>query len=288
MAQACLSVLLRSDHSVEGKSVRNSSPLAQYASEHWVTHAQFRNVSSHLRTAMEWLFNPDKPHFASWLQLHDIDTFMVAPVFSVSSTLSKSSDAAPLYYAALCGFQDLVEHLIVKCPQHVNANGGFYETPAVAALAGRHFELARLLHRHGSSVDPPGYAGQSPLFSASSYGDLEMVRLLLEHGADVNSRNVYDTTPLVRASYVAHPQTPNIVRLLLENGANPNARCSDGTTPLHAASRCGSPEVVRLLLEYGVDVEAKDVERRSPFQVALQNGRHDVMDLLLGHGAKGI
>jgi len=288
MAQACLSVLLRSDHSAEGNGVRNSSPLAQYASEHWVTHAQFQNVSSHLRTAMECLFDPDKPYFASWIQLHDIDTFIVTPVFSAFSSLSKS-DATPLYYAALCGFQDLVEHLIVKCPQHVNANRGYYETPAVAALGGRHFELARLLHPHGSSVDPPGREGQqSPLFSASTYGDLEMVRVLLKHGADVNSRNCYDTTPLVTASYRTHPQTLNVVRFLLENGADPNARCSDGTTPLHAASRCGSHDVARLLLEYGVDVEAKDVNGKSPFQVALANGRHDVMELLLGHGAKGI
>ena len=287
MAQACLSVLLRSDHSVEGNSARNNSPLAQYASEHWVTHAQFQKVSSHLGTAMGCLFDPDEPYFASWLQLHDIDDIIVAPVFSVFSSLSKS-EATPLYYAALCGFQDLVEHLIAKCPQHVNASGGYYETPAVAALAGRHFELARLLHRHGSSVDPPGSVGQSPLFSASSYGDLEMVRVLLEYGADVNSRNVYDTTPLVRASYETHPQTLNVVRLLLENGANPNARCSDGTTPLHAASRYGSPEVARLLLKYDVDLEAKDVAGRSPFRVALDNGRHDIMELLLGHGAKGI
>jgi hypothetical protein len=38
--------------------------------------------------------------------------------------------------------------LIVKYPQHVDNLGGYYVTPAVAALAGRYFQLAQLLHRN--------------------------------------------------------------------------------------------------------------------------------------------
>jgi hypothetical protein len=43
----------------------------------------------------------------------------------------------PLYYAALCGFQDLVEHLVVKYPQHVNTASGCYASPLVAAKQSR-------------------------------------------------------------------------------------------------------------------------------------------------------
>src|ERR1019366_8102050 len=57
LAQACMGVLLRSDDRVEQTGVRNSSPLARYAAEHWVTHAQDRTVSSRLRKAMEYLFD---------------------------------------------------------------------------------------------------------------------------------------------------------------------------------------------------------------------------------------
>jgi len=140
------------------------------------------------------------------------------------------SDAAPLYYAALCGFQSLVERLIVKYPHLVNARGGSYLTPAVAALAGRHFELARLLHHHGSSLDPPGMGERSPLSSAAYQGDFEMVQVLLGCKADVNSWNLFGTNPLIAASYHTHPRTFDIVRLLLENSASPNARSKDGTT----------------------------------------------------------
>jgi hypothetical protein len=77
---------------------------------------------------MEYLFDLDKPYFVAWLQLHDID----ANTFLQFSHSSKSG-ATPLYYAALCGFQDLVEYLIVDYPNQVNARGGYLLTPLVAA-----------------------------------------------------------------------------------------------------------------------------------------------------------
>ena len=46
LAQACLSVLLRSDDPVDESGVGNGSPLAEYAAEHWTTHAQAGRVSS--------------------------------------------------------------------------------------------------------------------------------------------------------------------------------------------------------------------------------------------------
>jgi len=68
-----------------------------------------------LQKAMEYLFDLDKPHFATWLELHDIDIKPDTDIGSSSlSFLAASSrpHASPLYYAALCGFQDLVERLV--------------------------------------------------------------------------------------------------------------------------------------------------------------------------------
>ncbi|KAI0290289.1 hypothetical protein BC826DRAFT_1176909 [Russula brevipes] len=129
LAQACLSILLPSAECAEDdedKRIERGFPLVRYAAEHWVSHAQFRGVSTHLRKAMECLFDLDQPHFSAWLQLHDIDTYP-----STDSTLfwfaALSKPAAPpLYYAALCGFLELAKHLIVKYPRHVNARGGRY------------------------------------------------------------------------------------------------------------------------------------------------------------------
>ena len=127
LAQACMGVLLQADDHVEENGIRKSSPLAGYAALYWETHAQFKRVTSFLQKAMEELFDLDKPYFAAWLQLCDID-FPLTEQSLLSSlcqfAVSQKFSATPLYYAALCGFKDLVEHLIVKYPQDVNTRGG--------------------------------------------------------------------------------------------------------------------------------------------------------------------
>jgi len=292
MAQACLGVLLRLGDGVEENGPGNGSPLASYAARHWVAHAQFQNVSSRVQIAMERLFDQDKPHFVAWRRLYDFDghphpTLYSSPPFRLfASVISRKSDATPLYYASLCGFQDLAEHLIAKYPHQVETDGGYYRTPALAALARKHFKLARLLHGNGSSVDLPGLGRQTPLYSAAHHGDLEMVQVLLDYKADVNSRNESGSTPLITASWEAHPQTLHVIRVLLENGANPNVWYDDGTTPLYAASSRGGLEVVRLLLKYGAEVEPKNDKGKIPIQIASENGHHEVTKLLFDHGAR--
>src|SRR5258707_7330426 len=56
LAKACLGVLLRLDESVDKWNIKNKFPLARYAAEHWVDHARFENVSSHIRGGMKLLF----------------------------------------------------------------------------------------------------------------------------------------------------------------------------------------------------------------------------------------
>ena len=289
MAHACLGVLLRLDDGIEENVPENSSPLARYGAQHWVAHAQFQNVSSRVQIAMKQLFDPDKPYFGTWLGLYNVDQYPKPSPFSLFSSYQKSpGTGTPLYYASLCGFTDLVEHLIAKYPHQAKTNGGYHRTPAVAALAGRHIKLARLLHHNGSSVDISGLGGQTPLYSAAHHGDLEMVEVLLGYKAEVNSRNQSGNTPLITASHQAHPQTLHVVRSLLENGANPNVQGDCDRTPLHFASSYGRIEVVRLLLKYGADIDPENEEGRTPFQVASEEGHHEVAKLLLDHGARRI
>ena len=305
LAQACVSVLLQPDNGVkESSAVEKKSPLAEYAAEHWVTHAQFKRVSSFLRKAMECLFDLDMPYFAAWVQLYDIDT---QPVKGSSSlhwfAVYSKSDATPLYLAALCGFQDLVEHLIVKYPHQVNAIGGCYVTPLVAALAGRHFQTAELLHQNGAHVNVHSKNGETALCSAAWYGDLEMVQLLLNLEADVNDRGFDNWTPIYNASrgpssWASHgsynnPQLlPDVARLLLERGADVNARIEhrsdgnpEGNTPLHTAADRGRVEVAHVLLDCGANVGAEDKTGRTPLHVAAKHREVETVRLLLEHGA---
>ena len=292
LAQVCTSILLLPEDRAEENDGRKSSNLARYAAQHWATHVKVENVSSFLREAMEHLFDLDKPYFAAWLQLHDLEL----PPDEGSSSLywfavSTKSGITPLYYAALCGFRDLVECLIFKYPQHVNSSGGYYATPLVAALAGRHFQTAKLLYLNGAHVNLRGYYGATPLHSAAWYGDLEMVRVLLDYAADVNAMNQDDWTPIHYASEGSlFPATtaqllPDVARLLLEHGADANARNNRGLTPLHFAAANGRVEVVRVLLEHGADVNAVGVEGRTPLHFGVDYGRVKVVRVLLEHGA---
>ena len=277
LAQACLSVLLQLDDDDEPGDVEKIGPLAKYSAQYWVRHAQFEDVVSCIK-GMEYLFDLDKSYFTAWRQLYDID---VEPSFeSVFSrlnyfTLTPPADT-PLYYAALCGFADLAEQLIIKYPQHVNTIGGFYLTPAVAALAGRHFELARLLHRNGSSMEPRDNFEDTPLHRAAHNQDLEMVQVLLDYGVVVDSPNKYGFTPLYYATLNGHRtstldghrNTASIVRLLIERGADPNPRSFGGHTPLHRASLYGRIEIARILIEHGANAGVKDHEGKTPLDIA--------------------
>ena len=283
LAQACVSVLLQF-------GVEKSGPLAMYAAQYWVCHAQFEDVVSCVK-GIEYLFDLDKPYFAAWRRLYDIDIKpSYGDVFYRLNYGSEPPANSPLYYAALCGFANLVEQLIIRYPQDVNAIGGYYMTPAVAALAGRHFELAQVLHRNGSSVEPRGISEVTPLHCAALNGDPEMVQVLLEYGLDVDCPNINGSTPLFYASGNGHRNDARVARLLIERGADPNARGYRGYTPLHQASGYGRIDIARLLIEHGANVEVrcdynvKNVYyRRTPLNVA----RGDEMrNLLLQLSAK--
>jgi hypothetical protein len=69
LAQACLGLLLHERNN--NKNVKES-PLAEYAARHWIAHAQFEGVASRVEDGVKSLFDQDKSHFGSWIELHDI------------------------------------------------------------------------------------------------------------------------------------------------------------------------------------------------------------------------
>jgi ankyrin repeat protein len=312
LAKACLNVLLQLDDRADKRSSKKCFPLARYAAEHWVTHAQFEGVSSHIRDGMEDLFDPERPYFSAWRRVYDVDVQPLPIAHLKFFALKRSMDrskATPLYYAALCGFYDLVGRLVVSHPQLVNANGGFYTSPLAAALSRRDFKMAELLYRHGADIDIRGCYGRTPLYATSIKGVSEIAQWLLSHGADpnvrVNAGGARSWTPLHSAAIHGYPEFtqtllqfkedkntkyrrdqissqlpsserhPNAAGLMLRRqGVDMNAQDKDGFTPLHLASAGGKLEVVRLLVEHGADIHVKDKAGRTAYQVALAK-RHD-------------
>ena len=292
LAQACLSVLLRLDDRVGQSDVGDSFPLAGYAAEHWVAHAQDEKVSSYLQKAMGYLFDVNKPYFAAWLQLHDIDTHPESGTALYNFTPRSKSGATPLYYAALCGFRDLVEHLTVNDPKQVHATGGHYVTPLVAALGKGHLQTAKFLSDNGADPNVRGDYNMTPLLSAAYNGGFEMVQVLLKYKADINARDNAGEDALHNASNSSAldigPSLSNVARLLLKHGADVNARTDKDdrhSTPLHLAAKKGRIEVAHVLLQHGADVGTKDGNGRTALHLAAQYGKVEVAHVLLQHGA---
>jgi ankyrin repeat protein len=291
LAEACLCILLRLGGLVDEDNVKVKFPLTRYAAEHWVDHVRYENVSSHIRERMEDLFDPDKPHFAAWLQVRDIDTlplYRSLLYYFAYTSHDGSKKATPLYYAALCGFHGLTKQLVIKHRPHVNTVGGYFMSPLGAALRGEHFKVAQVLYDHGADVNVRGSNDRTALYGASCSGHFEIVQWLLSHGANPNFRGkgTGSWTPLHGAAFFGHVGAS---QLLLQYKADINNRDASSRTPLHVAAQYQRVDVVRLLLEHGADVNARDISQRTPL-FGLVDDDVDYRDLevarlLVEHGA---
>ena len=277
-AQVCLGILLQSGGTVDDERVGSRSPLAEYAAQHWVDHAQFENVVFHLEVGMRCLFDSAEPHFTAWLELYDIDDDW--NLFGDHTTTK--ARGSPLYYASLCGFSDLAAYLIAKHPQYIATTGGLNHSPLAAALHKRHFNVADLLHRHGADVNVKDYERRTPLYAAAAEGSFDVVRWLLDRGAEANSVQDGPSTPLAVAAANGHLE---VVRVLLERNADINGPTNDHYTPLHKASENGHLKIVCVLVDYGADVNSQGGNRSTPLHLASSAGSSSTARLLLDHGA---
>ena len=307
LAQASLSVLLQLHSRIDKQSIWNF-PLADYAAQYWFQHVQFENESSTIQGVTKRLFDPEKPHLSAWVWIYDIDDPWRGPIFTEHP---EQPEAGPLYYAVLCGFRWLIEHLIVTYPGDINARGGYYETPLLAAVrkenvdfpllpqrgsvledrdigplhqashSGR-LDIVRLLLDHNADVNLPNEVHETPLDWASKSGDLELSQLLVQRGADVHCRTNIDWTPIQRASHHGHL---NIVQFLIDSGADVNSRDREGRTPLHSASRQGHVNVVESLIRHGADVNKQSDSQVTPLYLASVGGKLKIVRLLVQQGA---
>jgi hypothetical protein len=259
LAQACLGVLLRLDDRVNEYNV-SDIPLVTYAARHWVDHARFENVPSRIRIAMEYFFDAGKPHWMPWCRVQTIDVS-----WDEFTPYEELNDAFPLYYASLGGFNDLAEHLVVKHPEHINARGGRMVTPMVAALRGKYFQVAELLHHHGADVDVLGDEQCTLLHVACVDGLVDIVHWLLDHGAGVNAQDKWLFTPLHYAADNGHLQ---VVQMLIEHNADIHFLTDVGQSPLHVAAsprvKRDQVDIMQVLLDHGANPNARDNDNATP------------------------
>ena len=241
IAKACLAILLQSDGGV--------GPLAKYAAEHWVDHAQFEKVSTHLEDGMRRLFDPAEPYFEDWLKLYDIDegweTFAVR---------GDERHGSILYYSSMCGFYGLTADLIYEHPEQVNDKCGRSLSPLAAALYHRHLNVAELLRQHGADVGITSYGNRTLLHAASVDGSVDIAEWLLAHGLDAMLQQDDGNTPLHLAARFGQLE---FIQMLIRHGITVDGKNKEHRTSLHLASEVGHVEIVRLLLQHGADIDSR-------------------------------
>jgi len=268
LAQACLGVLLCMDEHVTEDNAY-AIPLVEYAAKFWLEHAQFEDVSSRIQNVMEYFFDSDRPHWATWLRVYDMDVELdeFSPEMFVLDTV-------PLYYAARYGFYDLAEHLVVRNPEHVNAKSDQQGSPLVAALRGKHYKVAELLFGHGADIGVRGQWGFSllhfVLWSSTVWPGMEcvdVVQWLLDRGAEVNARDKDDLVPLYMAISKGYL---DVCQILQDHNADLSCRTIDGETLLHQAASPHDDEhrdqlkIMQMLLDQGADCDARDDDGCTP------------------------
>ncbi len=71
VAQGCLGLLLHLDKNVVTRNSLEEYPLAEYVAQYWFVHARFEGVSGYIEDGMKLLFDPTKPHLATWVWIYD-------------------------------------------------------------------------------------------------------------------------------------------------------------------------------------------------------------------------
>jgi ankyrin repeat protein len=321
-ARSCLGILLYLNKDVITRDSLKDFPLAEYAAEHWVDHAQFEDVSRNVEDGIKQLFDPSKPHLAVCIWICDpavpiwgrgkrherpLPLGQTSLHFAVSwglystvewliDELSENVDsqrstdnATPLHLASESGNVDVVRMLIERgADPTAQSKDGW--TVLHHALGSGNVDVVRMLIEHGADPTAQSKDGWTVLHHASGSGNVDVVRMLIERGADPTAQSKDGQTVLHRASLSGDV---DVVRMLIERGASSTAQNKDGETPLHLVSMDQAPwraaleyvEVARILLTHGADVNAKNMNGLTPLHLASQSGYTEVMHVLVEHGA---
>lgn len=197
-----------------------------------------------------------------------------------------------IYRAANLGLEGFAERILsLGCPADPDVDWrnetSMQVSPLYQAACHGYTNTARVLLKHGASMEYTSLSRRNPLHKAALEGHTETIKVILEESeVNIDCPSETNFTPLYLAVLGGNHDT---VKLLLEKGADPNMGNSDSHTsddkwaPLHAATDDGFMKCIRLLLDNGANPNIPGPSG-TPLHWAITHSRIDVLDMLLGAG----
>jgi ankyrin repeat protein len=211
---------------------------------------------------------------------------------------------SPIYHAAHYGLWGVTQ-LLLEAGYDVNAPGGKYKYPTLAAAFGHFRDWPYVSKLIAAGADIHVKSGMGNIAYANArFGTPEdwwLLKDLVAAGVDLNVRVSHDQYLTILQAVSIHPSdSADMVKFLLEHGADANEMDSfpeqDPEThqtkgqlpygpPLQQAARQGNLKVAQVLLDHGARIDFARCKNGSPLQAATEGGHAMMVQFLLGKGA---
>uniref|UniRef100_A0A7S2V1X5 RING-type domain-containing protein n=1 Tax=Fibrocapsa japonica TaxID=94617 RepID=A0A7S2V1X5_9STRA len=192
--------------------------------------------------------------------MHHCDTLIIKRKVKTNGKMRPSME---LYIAAEMGDEQAVSSILQNHPEIVdNQEGnGCGWTTLMAASAGDHLEVVRVLVEANAMLDLKSADGYTALMLASKFGHLDVVQVLVNAGADTELQNNQECTALALARICRHDEVEHFLEEALEEASERSAPSSPSSTgTFHEAT---SPPSVVDITEDIADISSVDTSFES-------------------------
>jgi len=201
------------------------------------------------------------------------------------ATIIANDDKSPLFLAAQCGHENIVDYILNHYSVNHNDMLFFamqYDLPSFIEKLLPYITQADTKGPSMSLCECQKNYVHGNLHCAATKGYNDVAQILIDKGTPIDLKNDNDKTPL---HYAITRNSTDMIKLLIKNKANVNSADIGLFTPLHNAVSNGRMTRALFLLLHGADINAKDRSNQTALHIASKKGYVKIVQLLLAYNA---